>query len=124
MSVVLPDDTAGRPLTPGEQAAIADLERRFLIEAPAPVRDRLVGAGSTRRGRRRAVQGAGPLLALLGVGIVLVVGLIVVHTGLLGVAAVLASVAGTAALWPLLPPRFGGPVRSAWRRRRAVRGRR
>ena len=116
ISAVIPDDTAGRPLTPGEQAAIADLERRFLLDAPAPGHDHPVVARPTRFGRaRRRVVGrstaAVPLVALLGTAVVLVALVLVVGGGLLGDAAVLMSVVGTALVWPLLPARFGGPVR-------------
>jgi hypothetical protein len=96
---VIPDDTAGRPLTPGEQAAIADLERRLLLETPAPVRDRRVGSGSVRLRRARTMQTAGPLLVRLGAG-----------GGLLGAATVLLSVVAAAAVWRLLPAGLGGPV--------------
>jgi hypothetical protein len=113
---VIPDDTAGRPLTPGEQAAIADLERRFLLDAPAPGHDRPIVARPTRFGRaRRRVVGrstsAVPLVTLLGTAVGLVALVLVSGGGLLGSAAVLMSVLGTALIWPLLPARFGGPVR-------------
>jgi hypothetical protein len=107
---VIPDDTAGRPLTPGEQAAIADLERRLLLETPAPVRDRRVGSGSVRLRRARTMQTAGPLLVLLGAAILLVAVAIVAGGGLLGAATVLLSVVAAAAVWRLLPAGLGGPV--------------
>jgi hypothetical protein len=118
---VIPDDTAGRPLTPREQAAIADLERRLLDTRP-PVRN-LVGATAVRVGRptrRRSVASSAtvvPLVALLGVACVLVALLGVAGVGALGAAAVLVSVVATAMVWSLLPARFGGAGRS---RRRAV----
>jgi hypothetical protein len=118
--LVIPDDTAGRPLTPGEQAAIADLERRLLLEAPAPLRERRAGRHPVRIRRARPVQTAGPLLVLLGTGFLLVAVLIAGGGGLLGAAAVLLSVVATAALWPLLPTGLGGPVRP---RRRLYRTR-
>ena len=82
---------------------------------------------STRAGRRRSAQPVGPLLALLGVACLLVAVLVVIGGGVLGTAAVLVSVAGTAALWLLLPAGLGGPTRPGWRRHRMhrpVRGRR
>lgn len=119
---MIPDDTAGRPLTPGEQAAIADLEQRFLLHAPAPDRRSAVARPGRigPRGSRRMIGSSPssatlPLIALLGVAVVLVAVLAVVGGGLLGGAAVLASVVGTALLWPMLPTRFGGPVRPARR---------
>ena len=123
---MIPDDTAGRPLTPGEQAAIADLERRLLLEAAAPVRDRPApgryrSTGSVRIPRSRPTQTAGPLLVLLGAAVVLVAVLVAAGGGLLGVGAVLLSVAATAAVWPLLPAALGGPVRPQRRHRRPYR---
>jgi hypothetical protein len=121
LRTVIPDDTAGSPLTPGEQAAIADLERRLLLDAPAPVRDRLpvarpVRVGSTVRRRPLAPpQSTVPVVALLATACVLVAVLTVAGGGLLGAAAVLASVVGTALLWPLVPTWLGGPVRPARR---------
>jgi hypothetical protein len=122
---VIPDDTAGRPLTPGEQAAIADLERRFLLDAAAPGHDHPVVARPTRfgRARRRSVgrsRAAVPLVALFVTALVLIALVIVVGAGVLGAAAVLVSVVGTALVWPLVPARFGGPGRSL---RRPVRSR-
>ena len=96
---VIPDDAAGRPLSPTELATIADLEQR-LLDAPAPARVR----GSRRRGDAR---GAGrrtscrwPRSSVAGVVLVVVA---VLAGGLLGAAAVLVSVVVTAFAWPLLP---------------------
>jgi hypothetical protein len=108
---VIPDDRAGRPLTPREQAAIADLERRLLIDTPVP--RSASGTRPVRLRARRSVPGPsslGPLIALLGTACVLIAVLSVVGGGLLGGAAVLASVVATALLWPLLPAGLGGPV--------------
>ena len=80
---VIPDDAAGRPLSPTELATIADLERRLLVDGPAPVRRK-------PRAWYRSANGV-PLAALLGAGVLLVV--------------------VTAFAWPLLPPTLGGPVR-------------
>jgi hypothetical protein len=116
---VIPDDRAGRPLTPGEQAAIADLERRLLLDTPVPVRDRVpvVGPIRVRPTRRPAARpsSATPLTALLGTACLLITVLSVTGGGLLGATAVLASVMGTALIWPLLPAGLGGPVRPARR---------
>jgi hypothetical protein len=124
---VIPDDTAGRPLTPGERAAIADLERRLLLDAPAPVRDRVAVARPARfhgsTSRRPFASPVVPLVALLGTGVLLVVLAAVVGTGLLGVVAVLVSVVATALAWPLLPAGLGGPVRLVPRPRRGERRR-
>ena len=123
LKAVIPDDTAG-PLTPGERAAIADLERRLLLTTPVP------GHGRPRPERLRAVvghQSSAPVVALLVAAVALVALALAVGGGLLGVAAVVASAAGSAVLWPLLPPRFGGPVRpplGALRHRRRVPRRR
>jgi hypothetical protein len=119
--IVIPDDTAGQPLTPGEQAAIADLERRLLLGTPPPVRDRITGSHPVRLRRSRSVQTAGPLLVLLGAAVLLVAVLVVERGGVLGVAAVLLSVVATALVWPLLPPALGGPVRPR-RRLGGIRG--
>ena len=109
---MIPDDAAGRPLSPTELATIADLEQRLLgAPAPAPVR----GTAPRRRWRRSA--NIVPLAALLGAGVVLVV-VAALTGGLLGAAAVLVSVVVTAFAWPLLPPRLGGPLRP---RRRPLR---
>jgi hypothetical protein len=120
LGVVIPDDRAGRPLTPREQAAIADLERRYLLDTPVPVRSLSLAQPVRLRTAavRRAVDpsSVGPLVALLGTACVLIAVLSVSGGGLLGASAVLASVAGTALLWPLLPVGLGGPVR-----RRAAR---
>lgn len=124
LEVVIPDDSAGRPLTAGEQAVIADLERRLLLETSVPVRERLatrparVGASAPARSRG-IPQAAGPLLVLLGTAFFLVAVLITAGGGLLGVAAVLASVVATALLWPLLPAALGGPARPSRRSSRA-----
>ena len=113
---VIPDDAAGRPLSPTELATIADLEQRLLLEAPAPVRGRAAGR---RREWHRSVNAA-PLAALVGASVVLVV-VAAMAGGLLGAAAVLVSVVVTAFAWPLLPPTLGGPVRPRRRRLRMVR---
>ena len=114
LGVVIPDDRAGRPLTPREQAAIADLERRYLLDTPVPVRSlSLAQPVRVRTAARRSVDPSSlvPLVALLGTACVLIAVLSVSGGGLLGAGAVLASVAGTALLWPLLPVGLGGPVR-------------
>ncbi len=119
---VIPDDTAGRPLTPGERAAIADLERRLLLDAPPPVRDRVAVArpvrvhGSTPP--RPVASPVVPLVALLGAGVLLIVLAAVVGAGVLGAIAVLVSVVASALAWPLLPAGLGGPVRLVPRPRR------
>ena len=100
---VLPDDAAGRPLSPTELATIADLERRLLLEAPASVRRR-------PRAWYRSANGI-PLAALVGAGVPLLVVTTLAGGGLLGAATVLVSVVVTAFAWPLLPPTLGGPVR-------------
>ncbi len=125
---MIPDDTAGRPLTPGEQAAIADLERRLLLDNPVPVRDLSVAppvrvGSSVRRRVRTPVASVVPLVALLGTGCLLVALLVVIGGGVLGAAAVLVSVVATALVWPLLPTRWGGPVRPARPPRRPYRSR-
>jgi hypothetical protein len=125
---VIPDDTAGRPLTPGEQAAIADLERRLLLDDPVPVRDLAVAPpvrlGSSARRRPAApVASVLPLAALLGTACLLVALLVVVGGGFLGAVAVLLSTVATALVWPLLPTRWGGPVRPARAPRRPYRTR-
>lgn len=123
-SAVIPDDTAGRPLTPREQAAIADLEQR-LLDTRAPVRN-LVVAPPRRVGRpvrRRSLASSTavvPLVALLGVACVLIGLLCVVGGGVLGAAAVLGSIVATAMVWSLLPARFGGAGRSPRRTLRAT----
>ncbi len=119
---VIPDDTAGRPLTPGERAAIADLERRLLLDAQAPVGDRVAVArpvrlhGSTTR--RPFASPAVPLVALLAAGVLLIVLAVVVGAGPPGAVAVLVSVVATALAWPLIPAGLGGPVRLVPRPRR------
>ena len=119
---VIPDDTAGRPLTPGEKAAIAELEQRFLLDAPAPLRDHRRVPRPVRIGRRAVGSAAAvPLVALFVTAVVLIVLVIVVGGGALGVAAMLAAVVGTGLVWPLLPRRFGGPVRPIGLRRRPFR---
>jgi hypothetical protein len=120
---VIPDDAAGRPLTPDEQAAIADLERQLLLDAPAPVRNlavvRPVRVGdSARRRSLTPPAAAGPLIALLATACTLMGLLGVIGVGVLGAAAVLVSVAATALGWSLLPARFGGPARRPLYRRR------
>jgi hypothetical protein len=113
---VIPDDTAGRPLTPGELAAIADLEQRLLLETRTPVRN-LRGVRPVRVGRSgRLRSGISsrltlPLLALLVTACALIGLVAAVGAGLLGAASVLVSVVATALAWSLLPARFGGPVR-------------
>jgi hypothetical protein len=110
---VIPDDTAGRPLTAAERAAIEDLEVRIRLNTPVPGHDR------RRRGRLAAVRrqpgtprtSAAPLVGLLGTAAIMTALILVGGGGLLGVTAVLASVAATALLWPLLPAGLGGPVR-------------
>jgi hypothetical protein len=120
----MPDDRADRPLTPGERAAIADLERRLLLEVPVPGHDR-PGAGRRRlraTGSSRLVPSPSavfPLVGLLVVACVLVAVDLVVHGGLLGALAVLASVVGTALAWRAVPARFGGPVQAPRRLYRA-----
>ncbi len=104
-TAVIPDDAAGRPLSPTELATIADLEQR-LLDAPAPARMR---GYRPRRAWRRSANTV-PLAALLGAGVVLVVVAVLVG-GLLGAAAVLVSVVVTAFVWPLLPSGLGGPLR-------------
>ena len=106
---VIPDDAAGRPLSPTELATIADLERRLLVDGPVPVRRK-------PRAWYRSANGV-PLAALLGAGVLLVVVTVLGGGGLLGAAAVSVSVVVTAFAWPLLPPTLGGPVR----RRRSLR---
>ena len=107
---VIPDDAAGRPLSPTELATIADLERRLLVDGPVPVRRR-------PRAWYRSATGV-PLAALLVAGfLLLVVVTALAGGGLLGAAAVLVSVVVTAFAWPLLPPALGGPVRARRRPR-------
>jgi hypothetical protein len=119
---VIPDDGAGRPLTPRERAALADLERRLLLDVRSPARPvRAVRAAPVRippgRGPRPVPGAAVPLGALLVAGCLLVGAVVAAGGGLLGAAAVLASVVVTALLWPLLPAALGGPVRPRRRRR-------
>jgi hypothetical protein len=123
LDVVIPDDRAGRPLTPREQAAIADLERRILLDTPVPPR-KVSGARPVRLRARRSIPSSslGPLVALLGTAGVLIAVLSVVGGGLLGATAVLASVAATALVWRLVPVGLGGPVRPG-RRPFRIRGR-
>lgn len=103
---VIPDDAAGRPLSPSELAMIADLEQRLLLATPEPVRAR--ARRSPRRGWYRSANAA-PLTALAVVGIPLVV-VAALTGGLLGAGAVLLSVVVTAFAWPLLPRGVGGPL--------------
>jgi hypothetical protein len=124
---VIPDDTAGRPLTPGEQAAIAALERQLLLDTPAPVRN-LAVVRPVRVGRsagRRSLTpptAAAPLIALLATACALIGLLGVIGVGVLGGMAVLVSVVATALVWLSLPARFGGPARRL-RRPYRTRGR-
>jgi hypothetical protein len=103
---VIPDDAAGRPLSPSELAMIADLEQRLLLKTPEPVRAR---AWRSPRRRWYRSANASPLTALVVVGIPLVV-IAVLTGGLLGAGAVLLSVVVTAFAWPLLPRGVGGPL--------------
>jgi len=119
---VIPDDAAGRPLSPNELATIADLERQLLVDTPIP--DRVRGAGRRRRrgwrGWRRTANTT-PLAALLVAGVLLMVVAGLAGAGLLGALAVLVSVVVTAFAWPLLPRGLGGPVRPRRLPRRFVR---
>ncbi len=108
---MIPDDAAGRPLSPTELATIADLERR-LLDAPGSAS--VLGGGPRRRLHRPA--NVVPLAALLGAGVVLMIAGVLVG-GLPGAAAVAVSVVAAAFTWPLLPPRLGGPVRPRPHRR-------
>ena len=103
---VIPDDAAGRPLSPSELATIADLERRLLVESPAPARGQ---AGRFPRHRWYRSENAAPLKALVVVGVALVV-VAMLTGGLLGAGAVLLSIVVTAFAWPLLPRGLGGPL--------------
>lgn len=114
---VIPDDAAGRPLSPTELATIADLERRLLLDSPAPVRGR--PDGRQRREWHRSANVV-PLAALAGSGVLLVV-VAAIAGGVLGAAAVIVSVVVTAFAWPLLPSTLGGPVRPHRPRPRTVR---
>jgi hypothetical protein len=107
---VIPDDAAGRPLSPTELATIADLERQLLLD-PAPVRGR---AGGRRRAWYRSPNAA-PLIGLAVAGVLLMV-VAAVASGMLGAGTVLVSVVATAFAWSLLPPRLGGSVRLHRRR--------
>ena len=118
---MIPDDRADRPLTPGERAAIADLERRLLLDAPEPARSH-AGSRRVRAGGWWISAPASVAVALLGVAVVLVAVLVVAGGGVLGGVAVLASVVGTGLVWSLMPARFGGPVCRRWRPYR-IRGR-
>ena len=104
---MIPDDAAGRPLSPTELDTIADLERRLLLDLPTP---RVRGGRPRRHAWLRSANTA-PLAALLVAGVVLVVAAGVSGAGLLGVGAVLLSVVATAFAWPLLPRGLGGPLR-------------
>jgi hypothetical protein len=105
---VIPDDAAGRPLSPTELHAIADLERRLLLDIPTP---RVRGAGRPRHGAWLRSANTVPLAALLVAGVVLVVVAVLAGAGLVGAGAVLLSVVATAFAWPLLPRGLGGPIR-------------
>jgi hypothetical protein len=98
---VIPDDAAGRPLSPAELATIADLERQLLLKPAA-------GRSSRRRSYRSANAAPLKALAVVGVGLVVVA---VLTGGLLGAGAVLLSVVVTAFVWLLLPRCLGGPLR-------------
>jgi hypothetical protein len=116
---VIPDDAAGRPLSPTELAMIADLERQLLVDTPIP--DRARGAGSSRWRAWRRSANTTPLAALLVAGVLLMVVAGLAGAGLLGALAVLVSVVVTAFAWPLLPRGLGGPVRPRRLPRRFVR---
>ena len=116
---VIPDDAAGRPLSPTELATIADLERQLLVDTPIP--DRARGAGRPRRRAWRRSANTTPLAALLVAGVLLMVVAGLAGAGLLGALAVLVSVVVTAFAWPLLPRGLGGPVRPRRLPRRFVR---
>jgi hypothetical protein len=105
---VIPDDAAGRPLSPTELDTIADLERRLLLDIPAP---RVRGAGKSRRHAWLRSANTAPLTALLVAGVLLMVAAGLTGAGLFGVGAVALSVVATAFAWPLLPRGLGGPVR-------------
>ena len=100
-TAVIPDDAAGRPLSPTELATIADLERRLLVDGPARRRP---------RAWYRSANTA-PLTVLLVAGVLLMVAAGLTGAGLFGVGAVALSVVATAFAWPLLPRGLGGPVR-------------
>jgi hypothetical protein len=118
----MPDDRADRPLTPGERAAIADLERRLLIDASEPVRS---SAGARRvTPARRGLRLGSPssvAIGLAGIAVVLIAVLVGAGGSVLGAVAVLASVVGTGLVWPLVPTRFGGPLRRSGRPSRVWR---
>ena len=116
---VIPDDAAGRPLSPTELATIADLERQLLVDTPIP--DRARGTGRPRRRVWRRSANTTPLAALLVAGVLLMVVAGLAGAGLLGALAVLVSVTVTAFTWPLLPRGLGGPVRPRRLPRRFVR---
>ena len=59
-----------------------------------------------------------PLVALAVTAVALIVLAILVGGGAPGVVATLAAVVATALVWPLLPARFGGPLRPVRLRRR------
>jgi hypothetical protein len=107
-TAVIPDDAAGRPLSPTELDTIADLERRLLLDIPTP---RVRGTGKPRRLAWPRSANATPLAALLVAGVLLMVAAGLTGAGLVGVGAVLLSVVATAFAWPLLPRDLGGPVR-------------
>jgi hypothetical protein len=117
----MPDDRADRPLTSRERAAIADLERRLLLDAPEPVRNR-TGSRRGRTAARRLGSRTSVAVALAGVAVVLLAVLVGAGGSVLGGTAVLASVVGTGLVWPLLPSRFGGPAHG-YRRPARLRGR-
>lgn len=103
---VIPDDAAGRPLSPSELATIADLEQRLLLETPEPVRAR---ARRSPRHRWYRSANAGPLTALVVMGIIPLVVAAALTGELLGTGAVLLTVVVTAFVWLLLPRSVGGP---------------
>src|SRR5918994_1786644 len=112
-----------RPLTPAEPAAVADLERRLLLDTPVPGRSaasiaaavaRSVRAQPVRSRTRRSGVARRLLtvqvIALVGISGVLLAASVVAGLNVVGAVAVLASVVATAVVWGLLPAEFGGPV--------------
>lgn len=105
-TAVIPDDAAGRPLSPSELATIADLEQQLLLKSPAPARGRR--RGFPRQHWYRSTNAA-PLTALLVLCLPLVA-IALLTGGLLGAGSVLLSIVVTAFAWPLLPRGLGGPL--------------